>query len=111
MSQRGKKLFSTDRQKYDLKYIYNSGINCYYLDENIIITGQNADSLYSIDTFLPGTEMVGVKRIENIINTTKLRLAYNESIFADNKNVNDINLKMIKNIAEHYFLNIENDLK
>ena len=56
-----------------MKYIFNPSINTFYLNEKNIITGQNADSIYAIDTFLPQTELIGEDRLKQITMNTDSR--------------------------------------
>ena len=54
-------------------------------DEANVVTGQNLDSLYFIDTFAPGSNVIGITRFFQILNSVKKRIFFTD-LFLSKKN-------------------------
>ena len=93
-------------QMNNLKYIYAPTITGYFLENKNLISGQNADSLYAIDTFLPGTEVTGVNRYHHIINGLQHRLVYNKYTLKESINNKEIDKTLLNKIMQYYLMNI-----
>ena len=96
-------------QLNNMKYIFNPSINTFYLNEKNIITGQNADSIYAIDTFLPQTELIGVERLKNITLNTDNRKYFSEDFLYENIYSTELEQEGLINLCKHYFNNIEHE--
>ena len=76
-------------------------------DEKIIqISGQNADTLYTIDNFNPGSSIIGLKRFISMIRTITYRITYS-AIFLSNNKINKFISDLI--IKYNFKSNIKNN--
>ena len=67
---------------YQYSYFYPDFDNSQETKKDIYISGQNLDTLYSIDNFSPGTLSVGIPKWEKIIIKSRLRFLYTNFSFS-----------------------------